>query len=46
VKASLATTLKAGFVIGAMACPGNPFDGHTLDAQLDQIEALTGRAPQ
>jgi IS5 family transposase len=46
VKSSLATTLKEGFVIGAMACPGNPFDGHTLDAQLDQIESLTGHTPQ
>ena len=46
VKASLATTLKEGFIVGAMACPGNPFDGHTLDAQLDQIEALTGQTPK
>jgi transposase, IS5 family len=30
------------FVLGARACPGNPYDGHTLKAQLDQVERLTG----
>lgn len=45
VKVSLATTLKEGFVVGIQACPGNPNDAHTLDGQLDQVEALTGRIP-
>ncbi len=27
------------------ARPGNPFDGHTLDGQLDQVEHLTGKLP-
>ena len=45
VKASLAVTHKEGFVVGAMSCPGNPFDGHTLEEQLDQVERLTGQVP-
>lgn len=45
VKTSLATTAHGGFVLGAMACPGNPFDGHTLDGQLDQVARLTGKLP-
>jgi IS5 family transposase len=31
------------FVLGARACPPNPYDGHTLAAQLDQVERLTGQ---
>ncbi|MFN8010160.1 MAG: IS5 family transposase [Holophagaceae bacterium] len=46
VKVSLATTLKEGFVVGIQACPGNPHDAHTLECQLDQVEALTGRVPR
>ena len=38
-------THKEGFVIGIQAFPDNPFDGHTLDAQLDQVERLTGKVP-
>lgn len=45
VKVSLAVTHKEGFVVGIQACPGNPFDGHTLDGQLDQVERLTGQLP-
>ncbi len=46
VKVSLATTnalTPAGqFVLGARALPGNPYDGHTLAAQITQTERLTG----
>ena len=45
VKVSLAVTHKEGFVVGIQSCPGNPFDGHTLDGQLDQVERLTGKVP-
>ena len=45
VKVSLAVTHKEGFVVGIQSCPGNPFDGHTLDGQLDQVERLTGKLP-
>jgi transposase, IS5 family len=47
-KTSIATTnerCKGGqFVLGAMALPGNPYDGHTLGAQIDQVARLTGHA--
>lgn len=47
-KTSIATTnerCKGGqFVLGAMALPGNPYDGHTLATQIDQAERLTGQA--
>jgi IS5 family transposase len=47
VKVSLAVTnaRAAGgqFVIGARACPGNPYDGHTLKIQLAQVERVTGQ---
>jgi IS5 family transposase len=45
VKVSLAVTHKEGFVVGIQSCPGNPFDGHTLDLQLDQVERITGKVP-
>ena len=47
VKCTIAVTnaRAAGgqFVLGAKTIPGNPWDGNTLDIQIDQIEALTGR---
>jgi IS5 family transposase len=46
VKTSLATTAWGGFAVGAMALPGNPFDGHTLEEQLVQVERLTGMMPK
>ena len=46
VKVSLAVTHKEGFCVGIQTCPGNPFDGHTLDGQLDQVERLIGRVPE
>ena len=27
------------------SCPDNPYDGHTLESQLDQVERLTGKTP-
>ncbi len=47
MKASFATTnecCKGGqFVLGARALPGNPYDGHTLAEQIDQVARLTDR---
>jgi IS5 family transposase len=47
-KTSIATTnerTKGGqFVLGAMALPGNPYDGHSLAGQIDQVARLTGHA--
>lgn len=40
-KSSIAKT-KTGVIVGAMAFKGNPFDGHTLPEQLDQIKRLSG----
>jgi IS5 family transposase len=46
VKASFAvinSRAKGGqFIVGARACPGLPFDGHTLQAQIEQVQRLTG----
>ena len=46
VKTSLATTAWGGFALGAMSLPGNPFDGHTLEELLEQVERLTGLMPR
>ena len=43
VKASIATTNKSNFVVGGMALPGNPYDGHTLTQALAQVHRVTGR---
>ena len=46
VKVSIATTNAGGpggqFVVGMRSLPGNPYDGHTLAAQIAQAERLTG----
>jgi IS5 family transposase len=42
-KASFATTSREGFVVGALGLHGNPFDGHTLEGQLEQTARLCGR---
>ena len=44
VKASIATTNKSNFVVGGMAVPGSPYDGHTLMKALEQVRRLTGSA--
>ncbi len=48
VKVSVAATNAAApggqFVVGARALPGNPYDGHTLAAQIAQTERITGAA--
>ena len=46
VKASIATTVRRSkggqFALHAKALPGNPYDGHTLETVIPEIEALTG----
>jgi len=42
VKASIATTNKSNFVVGGLALPGNPYDGHTLKKALLQVRRMTG----
>ena len=49
VKASLAITHKSGLIVGARTFPGNPYDGHVLNQQLEQTTILledTGKTPQ
>ncbi len=47
VKTSLATpTPWCGFGPGAVSLPGGPYEGHTLEEQLEQIERLTGMMPR
>jgi IS5 family transposase len=48
VKVGIAATLKYNLIVGARAFTGNPFDGHTLNAQLEQATILmqdTGGKP-
>jgi len=46
VKVSVAVTAKEGLVVGMRSMPGNPYDGHTVDSQLEQIEILSGVTPK
>lgn len=48
VKVGIAMTLKHNLIVGAKAFAGNPYDGHTLRAQLEQASILmqdTGMKP-
>ena len=49
VKTSIAVTHKSGLMVGARTFPGNPYDGHVLNQQLEQTTILledTGKSPQ
>lgn len=49
IKASIAVTHKSGLMVGARTFPGNPYDGHTLNEQIEQTATLlqdTGKAPR
>jgi IS5 family transposase len=41
-KVSITITQNSGVIIGALNIPGNDYDGHTLDAALEQQQRLTG----
>jgi len=45
VKVSVAVTAREGFVVGMRSMPGNPYDGHTLESALEQVEILTEKRP-
>ena len=45
-KSGIALSRKHGIVVSAIGFEGNPYDGHTLDEQLNQIERLTGKRPK
>jgi len=44
-KASVATTSKTNWIVGAHAVHGNPYDGHTLGGAIRQVERLSGHTP-
>lgn len=46
VKVSVAVTAREGLVVGMRSMPGNPYDGHTVGSQLEQVGILTGQAPK
>jgi IS5 family transposase len=46
VKVSLAVTAREGLVVGMRSMPGNPYDGHTVDSQLEQVGILSGHVPK
>ena len=41
-KVSVATTNRNDWVVGIMALHGNPYDGHTLARQVEQVERIAG----
>lgn len=43
-KVGIAATNREGLFLAARAFAGNPYDGHTLQATLDQAEAMSGIA--
>ncbi len=44
-KSAIAKT-RSGLIVSALAFLGNPYDGHTISAHLEQIRRLTGYAPE
>lgn len=45
-KVSIAATSKGGWLLGALCVPGNPYDGHTLKTQMEQVERLYSKKEQ
>lgn len=41
VKVNVAVTHKQGLMVGSRSFTGNPYDGHTLNEQLEQVRILT-----
>ena len=46
VKVGIVSTNKESFVIAARSLPGNPYDGHTLKACIEQAERVSGVKPK
>jgi transposase, IS5 family len=44
-KVSLVSTSENSWIVGVQAIHGNPYDGHTLKASIDQAQAVTGFRP-
>lgn len=45
-KTSFAYTRESGIIVGALAFEDNPYDGHTLQPQLEQVKELVGYEPK
>lgn len=45
-KVSIVTTARKNWIVGVDALHGNPYDGHTLNTSIDQVERLSGQRPQ
>ena len=45
VKVSIAITFREGLVVDCRSMPGNPYDGHTLEETLEQVEILADKKP-
>lgn len=43
VKTGVTSTHSGNWIVGVQTFPGNPYDGHTLSACLEQTEKLTGK---
>jgi len=41
-KVGMVTTSRDNWIVGIESYHGNPYDGHTLEASLDQVKRLTG----
>lgn len=38
--------MRSGIIVGALAFEGNPYDGHILEPQLQQVEDMLGSLPR
>ena len=45
-KVSIVTSSKGNWALSALALEGNPYDGHTLQTAIDQVQRITGIAPK
>lgn len=45
VKVGIAVTARKGLVVGARSFPGNPYDGDTLEEQIEQVGIVSGTKP-
>ena len=45
-KVSISRTRDSRIILGALALPGNPYEGHTVEAALKQIKRITGKQPE
>jgi IS5 family transposase len=39
-KVGIAATSQGGWLVGALAFPGNPYDGHTMNDMMEQVERV------